>query len=114
MDLYCWNSGIYHLPLELGRLLLELQVTEVGVGDLLVVATGDLTFGDKISLTPGDFTVIVTTGDMNFFEDFFFCFAADSSCFSTCFNQDKILMLFIRNRVTMAMNRVTCLHNSKI
>jgi hypothetical protein len=51
---------------------------------------GDLCFGDKISLTPGDFTAIVTTSDMNFFEDFFFCFTAESSYFFNLLNRDKI------------------------
>jgi hypothetical protein len=37
---------------------------------------------------PGDFTIIVTTDDMNF-EDFFFCFAARSFCFSTCLTKKK-------------------------
>jgi hypothetical protein len=92
------NSGILHLPLELGRWLLELQGTRVGVGEVLVAATGDLSFGDKISLTPRDFTVIVTTGDMNFFEDFFFCFTKESSYFSTCLTKTKY-----NNRIPASM-----------
>jgi hypothetical protein len=45
--------------------------------------------GDKISLTPGDFTTIVTTDDMNFFENFFICFAARNFYFSTYLTKTK-------------------------
>jgi hypothetical protein len=66
--------------------------------EVLIAATGDLSFGDKISLTPEDFTAIVTTGDMNFFEDFFFCFVVESSCFSTCLARRKY-----NNRISAPM-----------